>query len=195
MSWWVSRDFYCLAYRFGKLMSHVKKVLRSSQDLYWVLWNPIRLHAAGAQAWQHRIVMCTIHRHSSISKRSSLRIEPCPWMVYMHRHPLLHAWAPVAQCHHTPSVINSCCLLSILSDSDQIHIQNSIWLTQVRVLAGSLSLVRTCTTTWVLTLKFGSLKEAEMVQTVVTVCGCSFQITTSDWICLFNLIHWLQEYC
>ena len=25
MSWWVSRDFYCLAYRFVKLMSHVKK--------------------------------------------------------------------------------------------------------------------------------------------------------------------------
>ena len=70
-------------------MSHVKKVLRSSQDLYWVLSNPIRLHAAAAQAWQQRMVMCTIHRHSSISKRSSLRIEPCPWIVYVHRHPLL----------------------------------------------------------------------------------------------------------
>ena len=53
MSWWVSRDFYCLAYRYVKLMSHVEQ-----PGLVLVLSNP-------------------------------MRIEPCPWMVYVHHHPLL----------------------------------------------------------------------------------------------------------
>ena len=115
------------------------------QDIFTVMHTVLMLHekecrtctrsaeiqsnlAAGAQAWQQRIVMCPIHRHSSISKRSSLRIEPCPWMVYVHRHPLLQCLSSSSSVSPRPERHQQL-LLSILSYSHQIHIYSKVHLT------------------------------------------------------------------
>ena len=144
MSWWVSRDFYCLAYRFVKLMSHVKKywdpartctgALKPNQTACCCSLVPRPSITGGLKAWVRGYKLLELRYGSrryrwwcalSIDTAQFQGIQLENWAMSMDG---VRTSLPLLQCLSSSSSVSphperhqSCCLLSILSDSDQIH--------------------------------------------------------------------------